>query len=482
MSGFQNFIISKKYSKIALLVSSQKVGSIRVCGGLRPPQTRNLPPLLIGVMMTTLISSLLPRLEAQRMPGVNAGIDAFYPYYDRQSLINLPASVCRWLGAPGFGAPPLADEILTAMGGPYKHVILLVVDGLGLSQLEQFTQPTPGHSSSRFSFWQHLLQDAVLAPLTSISPSTTASALTSLWTGQPPAVHGIMGYEMYLKEYGLIANMITHSAASFAGDVGGLKRAGFQAEAFLPVPTLGPHLANHGIQTHAMQHISIARSGLSSMLFPGVNVIPFRTPSDLWVTLPSLLENHAHERMYSYIYWGEIDELSHRFGPQDRRVDLEFTLFSFLLDGFLTEMRKHSRGDTLFLMTADHGHMHTPLVPLQELRNHPEFTSCLQMIPSGESRLAFLYVRPGRENRLKEYIETTWPGRFSIAPAAEVVASGLFGRGQLHPRLEERVGDYVLFAQDDAYLWFADRDNPLLGRHGGLTRTEMVVPLLGLVI
>jgi predicted AlkP superfamily pyrophosphatase or phosphodiesterase len=433
--------------------------------------------------MTSLISSLLPPLENHRLTGFSAGPSVIYPHYDRQSLINIPASICHWLGVPTFGAPPLADEILQAMGGPFKHVVMLLVDGLGLQQLQQLIQPSSNKpATGRFSFWSRLLADAVLAPISSVAPSTTASALTSLWTGQPPAVHGIMGYEMYLKEYGLIANMLTHSPASFSGDVNGLRRSGFNPETFLPVPTLGPHLAQSDIATYALQHMAIARSGLSSMLFPAVNVTPFRSPSDLWVTLPALLDKHKDETSYTYIYWGELDELSHRFGPQDRRVELEFTLFSYLLDDCINELRRHARGDTLFLITADHGHLHTPQIVDQETRYHPVFTSSLHMLPSGESRLAYLYARPGHEASLLDYIAQVWPGRFELTSAASALAAGLFGEGSIHPNLAERIGDFILFAQDNAYLWWNAHDNPLLGRHGGLTPTEMIVPLIGLVI
>jgi hypothetical protein len=433
--------------------------------------------------MTSLISSLLPTLENGQMPGINAGPNVIYPHYERQSLVSLPASICHWLGAPGFGAPPLADEILNAMGGPFKHVILLVVDGLGLKQLQQFILPqTNKPATGRFSFWTRLMAEAVLAPISSVAPSTTASALTTLWTGQPPAVHGIMGYEVFLKEYGLIANMLTHAPASFVNDFGGLKRAGFNPETFIPVPTIGPHLAQAGIPTYALQHAAIARSGLSTMLFPAVNVVPFRSPSDLWVTLPALLESHENETNYTYIYWGELDELSHKFGPLDRRVELEFTLFSYLLDGFISELRKRARGDTLFLITADHGHLHTPAASSLETRYHPGFTAGLHMLPSGESRLAYLYAKPGREAQLLEYVQQAWPDKFVIVPSASAINAGLFGQGQLHPDLAERVGDFLLIAQDTAYLWWQERENPLLGRHGGMTPTEMIVPLLGLVV
>ncbi len=431
--------------------------------------------------MPNLIPQLLPHLESHRIAGLDAGLKAVYPYYDRQSLANLPASVCHWLGVPGFGNQPLCDPILAAAGGPFRRVIVLVVDGLGLEQFERFIHMGMDNSGG-YSLWPRLLSDGILAPLTSVVPATTTSALTTLWTGRTPAEHGVMGYEMVLKEYGLIANMITHSPATFVGDVGGLRRAGFQPETFLPVPTLGPHLAAHGVQTHAFQHFSIARSGLSTMLFPQVNVIPFRTLSDLWVSVPAFLENQRAGQLYTYIYWGELDELSHRFGPHDRRVDLEFANFSFLFEYFYKELRKSSRGDTLLLMTADHGHLHTPANPIYELKNHPVLASCLHMIPSGENRLAYLYLRPGKEEQALNYIQRTWPGDFVTLPSDQVIASGLMGTGQLHPRLAERLGDWVMVAQGDAYLWWADKENMLRGRHGGLSHTEMLIPLFGMVI
>ncbi len=192
--------------------------------------------------MPSFVSSLIPRIEANALVGLNAGPGSIYPSYDGLSLVNLPASICHWLGAPTFGARPLADEILSALPGKYRHVILLVVDGLGLQQLEQLSQPgQPGApASGRFAFWKRLLDQSVLAPITSIAPSTTASALTSLWTGQPAASHGIMGYEMFMKEYGVIANMITHSVATFTGDTGGLRRAGFDPEIFPDRPDPRP--------------------------------------------------------------------------------------------------------------------------------------------------------------------------------------------------------------------------------------------------
>ena len=64
----------------------------------------------------------------------------------------------------------------------------------------------------------------------------------------------------------------------------------------------------------------------------------------------------------------------------------------------------------------------------------------------------------------------------------EAVAKGLFGPGKPNPHLADRLGDLIVVARKDAYLWWADKENPLIGQHGGLSAEEMVVPLLSVVL
>lgn len=423
--------------------------------------------------MPNLTAKILPQLEARQMDGVDAGYGAVYPAYDGSSLINLPDSICGWLGQPGIGAVPLDSVYIASLRDHYKHVVVVLVDGLGLDLFQQFLEQNP---------WRQWLPNSILAPLTSITPSTTSSALTSIWTGVPPSAHGILGYEMWLKEYGMIANMILHSPAAFNGDVGGLLRAGFSPQQFLPVPTLGRHLSARNVDVFALQPNAIARSGLSTMLLGGAEVLSYRNLSDLWVTLDELLEQQRNKSTYAYVYWGDIDELSHRFGPQDERIMLEFDTFSRTIQRFVTQRKKQSRGDTLLVMLADHGQISTPLNPRYELRSHPALLEDLAMLPSGENRLAYFFLRPGREDHALDYIDRTWPGEFKIFLSESVLKAGLFGSGDPYARVHERLGDWVVFPQGAAYLWWADKPNPLLGRHGGLSPQEMLVPFWAMEI
>src|SRR5512138_794148 len=93
--------------------------------------------------MRNLVPELLPRLEAHRLEGLDAGREAFYPSYDDASLVSMAPSICRWLGAPvngsmaqSIGARPFNRAILDLYPRAFSHVILLVIDGMGLNTLE----------------------------------------------------------------------------------------------------------------------------------------------------------------------------------------------------------------------------------------------------------------------------------------------------------------------------------------------------------
>jgi hypothetical protein len=427
--------------------------------------------------MPDLTSRLLPRLTAHRLPGLDLGENNIHPAYQRLSLASLPASLCYWLGAPAFGIAPLEDELLDSVGGPFEQVILLVVDGMGMTQWQRMLA-LGQQGAAGLNLWPGLAGEMTIAPLTSITPSTTTAALTSLWTGVPPAQHGIMGYEMWLREYGLVANMISHAPASSAGDVGALRRAGFDPAAFLPVPTLGMHLDENGVRCFALQHYSIARSGISTMLFNNTEVLPIRSQSDLWMTLNTLLDAQRGQRTYTYVYWEGVDDLSHHYGPRDERVAMEFAAFSLHFQQFLARRRAARGGRTLLVITADHGQVETPPYGNYDLHRHPEVWDCLHIQPTGEARLSYLFVRPGKETNLQKYIERTWPGQFRLLPSSLALQAGLFGPGLPAPMLHERIGDRLLVPQSSAYWVWANKENRLQGRHGGLSPQEMLIPLM----
>jgi predicted AlkP superfamily pyrophosphatase or phosphodiesterase len=420
---------------------------------------------------------MLSFLQNHRLPGLDLGERIIYPAYKGYSILNIPASLCHFLDVPEIGnnvsTGPLSAETLSSLESGYQHVILVLMDALAFHRLERWMQ------DGTAPVWAELARNGLLHPLTSIVPSTTAAGLTSLWTGRPTCTHGITGYEMWLKEYGVVANAILHTPMAFQNDVDGLERAGFKAEEFLSLPTLGSHLASQGISSYVLMHRSLAHSGLSRMLFKDTDLQAFFSAADLWINLRYLLDSKSNEKLYAWVYWSEVDHFGHIYGPDDERTAAEFSNFSLALERlFLSHLSPSARRKTLLILTADHGQTNTSANSHYDLRNHPNLLRRLHINPTGENRLAYLYVRPGQYEAVREYIERAWPNQFTIIESAYALETGLFGSGDAHPSLLDRLGDLCVLARQDAYLWWGLKDNFLIGRHGGLSSEEMLVPFL----
>jgi hypothetical protein len=422
--------------------------------------------------MADLTETLLPGLLAHHLPGLDLDATLQVPVYDGDSLANIAGSVCHWLGLQGWLTTPLNDVYTHSTSVEYDQVILLVVDGMGLELFQRLSREID------FQPWQELLQASNLYPLTSVVPSTTAAALTAFWTGCTPAQHGILGYEIWLREFNLAANMITHMPAFFDGPVGSLSQTGFDPHTFLSVPTLGPFLKHAGVETLVLQHNSIARSGLSTMLFDQTQAVPFRGMNDMFTTLAELACQDSHQKRFLYAYWGDLDELQHVYGPQNLRIGQEFHNFQQALCRLAEILKRQTKRKTLLLVTADHGQ--SPSLPDVKylIKEAHEFVNCLHLLPTGESRLPYLHIRPGCEERIRGLVEELWPGDFQVIRSAEAITAGLFGPRPYHPELESRVGDLVLVARNEGYLYWPNKENKLHGRHGGLSRAEMLIPLL----
>ena len=94
----------------------------------------------------------------------------------RRSVVNLSATVAEFLGCPND--KPTLPELSAVLERGYKNIVLLILDGLGMYPLEQNPE------EARF------LRENVKCVLTSVFPSTTTNATTSLRTNTYPMEHG----------------------------------------------------------------------------------------------------------------------------------------------------------------------------------------------------------------------------------------------------------------------------------------------------
>jgi hypothetical protein len=145
----------------------------------------------------------------------------------------------------------------------------------------------------------------------------------------------------------------------------------------------------------------------------------------------------------------------------------------------LERLTPAQREGTLFLLTADHGGLSTPRRSSVQLDQHATLRDALAMPPVGESRVPFLHTRPDTMADARAYVEEELGQAFGLLTRQQVLSSGLLGPSPLAVETPHRLGDLVGVARGDHYLARASHQLKMRGRHGGLTPTEMLVPLLG---
>jgi predicted AlkP superfamily pyrophosphatase or phosphodiesterase len=415
----------------------------------------------------TLLSQPLPDL----LPADEGWV---MPHYAGLSIANLPATLAALLGSPLAGStPPLPDALWRHWAPGLRRVVLIVLDALGYRSLQRMLARGEGQSLL------NLLSAGDVVPLTSVFPSTTDAALISLRTGRPPAEHGWLAYNLYLREMGIASNAILLSP-TWTRETDLLVDWGLDPEQLVTVPALAEHLEARGVSNHALFHTRFQNSGFSTMLYRGVeNIHGHLHASDFWVQLRQLMADTRSRPAFLSAYWSGLDTLAHVYGPDTEQWEAEFRTVTYLLEQeLLARLPATDREGTLLLITADHGQIRIPPAQILMASDHPALSQHLLVPIMGESRAAFVYPRPGRRDAIREFLEERFRGWFVVLDSVKALEAGLFGL-PITDEAYARVGELLVLPRGRHAIQQAPLAMNLVGRHGGLSPEEMLVPLIG---
>jgi hypothetical protein len=415
-------------------------------------------------------------IRNHRLPGLEERLpeEFIVPHYGGYSIANLPATIAGLLGVELAGAaPPLPSHLWTDLAAGVRSVVSVVLDAVGYLCLQRIL------SEEKDSALRHLAQAGRLVPLTSVFPSTTVAALTTLWTGRTPSGHGFVGTTLLLSEQGLLANMLRLAPIAHKRH-GELLDWGWVPEEFVTVPGLGQQLTAGGVQTVAHTHVPFVGGGLTRIFLRGMaNVQGHVGFSDMWINLRRTLLQQPEGPLFVSAYWGQTDTTAHVYGPEGEPLQTALRhLARSLEEDFLAPLPAAARQGTLLIITADHGQTSTPPERAVHLSDHPALQHMLLLPPAAEPRAAYLYVAPGQTAALRAYVAEHLADRFLLLDTEQALAAGLFGPEEPPPELRARLGDLLLLARNDSRLVVGEKKMLPRGHHGSLTPEEMLVPLL----
>ncbi|MEE2658170.1 MAG: alkaline phosphatase family protein [Candidatus Latescibacterota bacterium] len=387
------------------------------------------------------------------------------PDYSGGSIVNLASSVLAAFDVEPATSPCrqelLPGDTLRAPGG----VALLVLDGLGHAQLSHALE------SGRIPFFASLIERAPrgLQQLTSVFPSTTTVALQSLATAQTPAVHGVLGHLMYLEELGHTCDLLRFTTV-------GTEPRRIDEEILAVQPTVYQRLAEVGVPSWLITNAEYEGSSFTSLLQRGSSLAAFTAQSQVAYVLEQSCQDNAGGHGFYSIYWPNIDSLSHRHGPNLAGARSEGCLREMeFIDLMLSQIAETCRRHLLSLVIlADHGQ--TPLQPQRALRLNGEIAELLDRPPGGGRRVPYLSSpEPAALMANPDLIAAA-----QLIPADAAIAAGWFGGDCEEYR--SRLGDVIAIAGKGRQLLYDYGHGAYeqLGSHGGLTREEMIVPLVAI--
>lgn len=376
-----------------------------------------------------------------------------------RDIVQLVRAIAGHLGraprAPAGAVPP--SDFLASLPLGRPHVVLLLVDGLG----DRYLARTGGAS---------LLHRHRLGDLSSVFPSTTASAIASVMTGLWPIHHGLLGWFIRDARFGGILAPLPMTLRA-GGKVEGVLRL----RRLFPYPTLYQGLP---CRSTVVSPREIVDSPFNRRHSRGAARVGYQGLDGLVAAIRGAVLSHGRQGGYVYAYYARFDAMTHAFGVDATRVAEEFgkiqDAVGKLADGLA------GLGVDL-LVTADHGFIDVPAGQTLDIADWPEIPPMLAVPMWGERRVAWCAVRSGAALDFEAAITDRLGSRGRVLPMNLVPPGMLFGFGRPSGRLRERMGSHGLFM---APGWAVrDRvagevEHPMIGLHGGLSADEMRIPLV----
>lgn len=395
------------------------------------------------------------------------------PAYGGRSLPNVTSSALRALGVELAGEPPLLPPLEPDLD-PFRGrrtegpVVIFLVDGLGWG-------PPAGLGARPDDVppaWRPRAR-----PITSVFPTTTTVALTSLSTAESPSRHGVVGHRMFLPSFGAVVELLrmspigVHQSEALAGPE-------WNPSLISAVPTV----FRRGAPGEVLSRERFAHEAFTRLIYDGANFSGYSTAADFAHLLGEILERPTPPPLL-FAYWDDLDSVQHLRGPRPEFAEFEAGQVARILSAARRRLGSTRARETTILLTSDHGQVPTERAADVAIDQEPSIVTHLLHPPTGDRRAAFFAARPGHVEALTAALSARLPPGHQIVPMARAVEAGLFGPPPFHPEIGARLGDLLVFVPSPGGITYRIPGSPpraryLSGAHGGLDPAELVVPLV----
>ncbi len=388
-----------------------------------------------------------------------------YPDYDGYCVANVPGSLLSRLGAetadrlPGDAMPEMADGA--------DIVLVFLIDGFGYRLWRRF--------ESEYPLLAAFDDRGSVTPLTSVYPSETAAAMTTIHTGLFPSEHRLLGWFQYLDEVDLTVASLPFLTAD------GTPAADRKPAADPSMLFDGVALYDRAVEVNSavVQPSDVVTSGYSRLVTTGAESVGYGSLTELPGIIGDTV-NHIDDPAYVFAYLPQIDAAGHQVGTRDDRfhdtLDSVVSTVESAVSGIDDSVAKR----TLAVIMADHGLVDTipesniDLNDIEGLWEHLRRDPDGRPIPPfGSARNLHLHLDSDGIDPVAERLSSL---DAVVMRKTEAIDRELFGPPGYGSAFERRCGDLIVSHWDRA-LWHRERERTFVSHHGGLHPDEMLIPL-----
>lgn len=357
-----------------------------------------------------------------------------------------------------------------------EKIILFLFDGLGDNLLQ--------NEALKHDFFQGLVKKGFYSPITSVFPSTTAAAISTINSGLSPLEHGLPEWNVYFRELDIVLQTLPFMPV-VPSDM--KKLANPPAGLLFNQETIYQRLQRVKIPSFTFLYEGYMNSPYNQTACIGSTVITYKTLSDLLTSLLDCLRKVS--KGFFYVYWGAVDASEHTFGPSSKEAKFEVSkLANSLQKDFVDKVEFKDAADTALLITADHGQV--PVDPqttiyLDKMKGLEDLLRVSPngylIPPSGGPRDAFLHIKEGKTEYAQKMLQKELGQKAKVLTSQQVSEIGFFGSGTVHSEFKSRTGDILILPCGNQTIWYhftPEINFELNGHHGGLSKEEMMIPFL----
>lgn len=380
------------------------------------------------------------------------------PSENTLNVVDFGNAVASTVGASKRPLTKGAENISNLIA-PTDHLIFVAADGFGAVTVESLEPDS-------------FLRRHVAATIHTVIPSTTASAFTSMATGEWPARHGAVGWYTYVPKVDAVTTIIPFVRTVDEAPLAGL---GLALDEALPIPSL---LSGIAMSSLSLVPEEFAYSTFSAYLSGGTPRAGYSSPEEAVEAIATRVLTAAGPT-FTYVYLPHVDAAGHELGfthPMTLAVAAE-------VGQALESLAAAVAGRARIVMTADHGSLDAREDEVHLIGASDPLMALLRHEPSGDSRVIYFHVRHGKETEFQDAFRARFGERFLLITVEEAEEMEMLGPGRLSDETRRRLGSFVavsLGADVLLYGWLSRSDEGKLhvGYHSGLSPAEVLVPLV----